>query len=222
MSALTTNNVRVILICGYRRHGKDTLFKVISGEDTTSSFDEYYLKDRQDHEAVFGPSTSKYVRVSFADLLKKDVAEVMGISLEFLEENKDRPLRQEHKHLYTFDHLNPEIKDIPTYRDVMINHSIRCKSVDMAYYPRHAFDPYLSSLDCDHNDDGTILVVTDWRFVIEYEYACKVFGTDNVSTVRVFNPNVGIPYYDVESEHQLDNHETQVICRPKRRDNSII
>ncbi len=207
MASASISSPRVILICGYRRHGKDTLYRVTSGQDTQSKFDEYYLNDCLDHEKVFGAKTSTYVRIAFADTLKEDVAEVLGVTVEFLEENKDRPLR----HAYTFDYLEPEKQDAPTYRDVLINQSARRKSGNPSYYPQKAFEKFLGVAP----EKNVVLVVTDWRFDIEYEYACGAFGEENVSTVRVFNPTIGIPYYDIESEHEMDPHETHAVVQPQ-------
>ena len=204
---MAASGVRVILVCGYRRHGKDTLYQVLSGTSTLE-FDRYYLEESsaQLFDSAFCQGSS-FTRIAFADILKQDVAKELAVSVDFLEENKDHLLREVHKNVYTFDYILPEVEGSPTYRDVLINHSARCKSKDIAYFPRRAFE-YATKLD-------TVYVVTDWRYTIEYEYACEHFGVENVFTIRVFRPGMIIPYYSIQSEHELDTHDTHAVFQPK-------
>lgn len=204
----SSSSPRIILVCGYRRHGKDTLFRVLNKEETSLSFDEYYLKG-VDRAFVFGVSKPTYIRVSFASILKQDVADILGTSVGYIEERKDNILTHLHRIIYDFDYVEPEDMHAPTYRDVLINHAARCRSADPAYYPKRTFE-CLKTLD-----DNTTVVVTDWRYNIEYAYACDLIGAENIRTVRVYNPKAGMPAYNVHSEHKLDDFITHALLQPK-------
>lgn len=203
---------RVILVCGYSRHGKDAYADWLAGY-SGYNFDEYIIEGKTRDE-IFGSRISDYKRIAFATILKEEVAELFGTTVKFIDENKDRALREDHAEKYDFTHqpvvfLGSSLHPF-TYRDVLIDLAAKHKSKDVMYFARRTFERALKDLP-----RTTTLIVTDWRYPDEREYALGLFGDDSVVTVRAVRPQGTVPLLYVQSEHMLDMFSTDVIVQPR-------
>lgn len=68
-------------IYGYKRSGKDTLIKFINKELIDVSYKEMH----GDTNLLMYPG----IRYAFADSLKKHVSDILGVTIEYIDENKD-------------------------------------------------------------------------------------------------------------------------------------
>jgi len=83
---------RIILICGYKRTGKDTLYAILSNQVTFSNRFKWRIykhpnqinrKFQSDNETIY------YERIAFADLLKHEASEIYGIPEIISDSDKD-------------------------------------------------------------------------------------------------------------------------------------
>lgn len=177
----------VILVCGYKRTGKDTLMSILAG--TTSRFHwRIYkhpsaLQKRFDHEI--------YIRTAFADALKREAGIEYGIPLEVPDSDKDSKL-----------YVHYQTGELVSARDIYIEWGSIRRSQDIDYWCKAAFNTIKS-------DDNAAYVVTDWRFSNEGNYVTRAFPS--VITVRVYRSDVPEPDANIESEHQLDYYQTDFL-----------
>lgn len=182
----------VILLSGYRRHGKDTFYRHIAGEQA-----DYVYNVSREGKLFYFP-VANYKRVAFADVLKRDCAEFLGLTLDEIEAMKDHPLPVP----YAFKCTTP-VNNPPTVRDVLIDHGAYCRALDPDYFVARVRD----QLSPDH-----VTVVTDFRYSNEYDYWIR-HGVQ-VVTARIHRKDEPVPDASIESEHQLDNFnfEIQIEC----------
>lgn len=179
----------VILLGGYRQHGKDTFFRHIAGQESKYTYDV-----RTESGDAFVFPALDYVRVGFADVLKRECGELLGMSVEEVERNKDVPLNVS----YSFKSVSPT-NDSPTVRDVLIDHAAYCRALDPHYYARRV---------CESLSDECVTIITDFRYPNEYDFL-RSTGR-RVFTARLRRADAPVPPSSVHSEHQLDDFYFQI------------
>jgi hypothetical protein len=130
-----------------------------------------------------------YKRYAFADKVKSFTAKRHGFPLEMT-------LTQEGKNTI----VKSVLGSTATVRDFLIIESARMKRErdDSAYWAAK-----VSRKISRHNEK--FVVITDWRYKVEYEHLVKAFPTAVIQRLRILRPSVQ-PMQDA-SEHELDNAE---------------
>lgn len=186
----------VYLICGFKRTGKNALADELvytrspqaNGFSGKSFLDVSWKVLRNPNKSIHGIIKTKPECVSFAGEVKREVMGALGLDSEFdLEKNKDVYL--------------VEGKPI---RQHLIDYAESKKVNDKYYWSTLAF----KNIDIKETD----VVVSDWRFMSEFEYVSKL-NTDIV-TIRVFRKDVPIPDKNINSEHELDSFKTDYVLIP--------
>lgn len=211
----------MLLVRGLTKHGKDSLLKAnhagdlrvvhsnsarggyasfVSSADTGYSwvcFNGMY-RGPSDRKIVFDAlSKHKFTKFSFARKLKLQVAERYSVSLDFIEENKDMPLLEEHIPF----RVNPEVR---TYRDDLIATAEYERSIDPEVYVRDVEGCIL------RND---FVMITDYRNPNEFTFVNDLCMKIKVPffTVEMIRP---LPYTqgeDSPSEHYIDSFIPNII-----------
>ena len=188
----------IILLSGYKRSGKDYLFKILNKE--IECYNNWYVFSNSINgkRNLINDNTKELVRLSLADKVKKEVLEIYGIPIEV----KDKEEK-------IFTHY--KTGEIISARDAWIEWSAIRKQEDQLYWVKVIIDKILPD---------KITVITDWRYEYEYQYLSSFFN--NITTVRLFNPNVNIP--TDESEVSLDNFTSDflLVCSSKYEKKVII
>ncbi|KAJ3371280.1 hypothetical protein GGF31_003459 [Allomyces arbusculus] len=120
-------------------------------------------------------------RFAFADVMKEMIAVKFNVPLEWMysQENKAK-------------HLNSVGK---TVRQLLIDYGTEERSKDPLVWVKHVI---ASIAKCTKN-----VVVTDWRMINEYSEMSRVFGANNVITVRI-NRWAECPL-TTQTENELDD-----------------
>jgi hypothetical protein len=184
----TGREMAVVLLCGYRGTGKDTLFT----EWEQGRFPWKVYRSRLSEQLGF-PIPLAPVRVAFADPLKQEVAEQYGVPIDAPKEEK----------LW-----RNEAGELVSARDLYIAWGAYRRSQDPNYWCKKGAELVMKA-------PGTA-VVTDWRFVNEGMYFDERFP--DLITVRLFRSAVPIPPEDIESEHQLDGATTDYLLVTSQED----
>lgn len=200
MSLLSPSTGTILLLCGYRRNGKDTFAGQLKGSIPA---DKYQWKTIQPPKSKFTiPANSDYQRISFAEQLKLDVLAQLGVDkifdLDSLEQYKDVPLQD-----IPLD-IPKALQNNKTLRDYLISIGEEKRAADPFHWCKAAFRNY---------DPHRDYVITDWRFPNEYKYITNFIVPGKLITVRVFRGEIAIPTYD--GEHYLDNVATDVVVVPE-------
>jgi len=126
-----------------------------------------------------------FVRVAFADELKKSVAAAHCLPLElFHTEAKDR--------------LIPNRRTTP--RQLLLSHALAERAMDPDVYARKVADVIKVAVD---HGIGRV-VISDWRYKREYDFLeHELLGTATILSCRITRPGV-TPSAD-PSEHDLDD-----------------
>lgn len=182
----TMNNA--LMICGYRRHGKDHLLKVLNGEEENNVL---FLYKDLNVKRRFLSMSGQWNRRAFADRLKEMSIEYLvdkGIcrTLEDLESHKDDKDIKIGGNLYSF-------------RDILLDQGMKVRKEDPDYFTNHVVH---SSISQDK------IALTDWRFPREYELLSQKYDT---ITIRVFRSSCPIPK-DEETEISLNQFVTDILC----------
>ena len=174
----------MLLICGYRRTGKDVLFNNLIGKGEFK-FRVYSNKSG----LVVNPDGKRF---AFADKLKEEVVLKYNIPIDIID-----------KDVIQFDNKS--------FRDLCIEHANYTKTLDPNYWCKYLTEitqvissethTSLTEITCVISSNPNC-IITDWRFICELDYVKNNF--ENFSTVRVFRSSVSIPSIDVISEHELD------------------
>lgn len=189
----------LVMVCGYRRSGKDFTCRALMRGDSLTQYWNIYRHRRVGEDRVTSHLRPQVpvVRQAFADALKREVISTLGVSLEQLEELKDQPLppvvRESFPNMRVYG-------QVPTYRDVLIEVGLQGRRKDHNYWVKMVAGNYREDL---------LNVVTDLRFPSELELSSLV-GTQAL-TVRVVNRNVAVPGPEEIVEHHLDDYATDVI-----------
>ena len=186
---------KVILLCGYRRTGKDTFFVKLSDNKQDNLFLWKIYKDPTSSRNTFD-SSLKYIRTAFADSLKQDeVPAIYGIPTFVSDLDKD---------LKQFIHY--KTGELVSARDIYIEWGTIRRASDPDYWCKAAFKR--PSLE-ETVDSSTCCVVTDWRFHNEATYMLNTYN--DVLTVRLYRSDIPEPDVTIESEHSLDNYRTDFL-----------
>jgi len=193
------NSSKIIMLCGYKRTGKDILFKKISlnKEKTKNLFSWKVYKDKNlDNEFI--KKETFYKRIAFADNLKEEASIIYGIPHNIKDSQKD---------IKKYTHLKTQ--KLISARDIYI---------EWGTY-RILDDPYYWCRSASTNIDPckTITnIFTDWRYIDEFNYLNYNFN--NISTWRLFRSDVPYPDISISSEHNLDNFKTDYLLVRKDLD----
>ena len=192
------NNLRVYLVCGFRRTGKDTLLAQFNRDPNCPiPFDNWEIRARPSQPYFLIVQPVK--QVSFAQPLKDMVIKKLGMPVDTdIEAIKDQPLSEEFRQSYSKG---------TTFRDVLIEVAKEGRLQDPDYWCKSAFAPNLSS--------PIPIMVTDWRYPNEKDFVAKLA---KVITIRVFRKEVPVP--TTESEIQLNADQTDYILTPVSSDQS--
>lgn len=180
--------MKIGLICGYRRTGKDVLFNILSGMEAPERFQWRIYKQNEHKDLV---KRNNYIRSGFADKLKQEASEQYNIPLIIPDAEKDI---KQFKHYKT--------GQLVSARDIYIEWGSYRRSQNINYWCQAAFDNITK-------DSDDICIVTDWRFKNEVQYVLDAFN--NVTTVRLYRSDVQVPDINIASEHELDNYQTDLL-----------
>lgn len=181
---------KVILICGYRRTGKDTFFTKLSSN--TNDLFHWRIYKHPNTLNLYIDHTLTYQRTAFADALKEEASIIYGIPIIIPDADKD---------IKQFIHY--QTRELVSARDIHIEWGAIRRSEDPDYWCKEAFKrAALSSND-------SCCAVTDWRFTNEAGYTLDNY--DNVLTVRLYRSDVPVPDSSIQSEHDLDNYRTDFL-----------
>jgi hypothetical protein len=186
--------MKAILICGYRRHGKDFLFKQLSTPGSEPDIlQKWQILQTPSSNKTFPIPSSKVHRLALADILKEEVHQDLareGIIINDPEQQKDQII----------------YPDGRTLRDLYIARGLQRRAEEPDYWCCRALESVVV-------DQEITLCVTDIRFPNELEYFSK--RCSDVTTVRVYRSVAPIPPSKEPSEHSLDYLLTDfVLCGP--------
>lgn len=188
------NQSCLLLCCGYRRTGKDILFRQLSlNDDSKYQYTVFKAPNNPNNFKMFCNNT-KLKRIGFADELKRDVNEIFC--------NTSDPFAFEHRKddLYVRSDNVLWGNDLRTIREYYIIHGRNQRLIDPDYWVKQV------ALKLDDNPH----MITDFRFPNEYKYFASI-DKYNVSTVRVFRSTIPIPDQNEASEHSLDTFKTDYV-----------
>ena len=177
----------VILICAYRRTGKDTFFLILTSRKNEGLFKWRIYTSRTDTNHTF--TRDLYKHTSFAKKLKLEASDVYGIPEIISDDDKDIKQFIHHK-----------TGKLVSARDIYIEWGKIRRAEDLEYWCKAAFEV---------DDDDAAFVVTDWRFENEVNYTRETFA--QVDTIRLYRSDVPEPDLSIESEHNLDHHKTDFL-----------
>lgn len=181
------SKMRVILVCGYRRTGKDTLYHKLSHPNETQLFNwQVYRPSNSSNNLNLDHSP---VRLAFADILKEEASEKYQIPLVISDADKD---------IKQFIHY--QTGEMVSARDIYIEWGAIRRKEDPNYWCKVAFESI---------DNESCVIVTDWRFENEIAYAQSKF--DDVVTIRLYRSDIDEPDITIESEHNLDTYLTDLL-----------
>jgi hypothetical protein len=181
--------MKVILICGYRRTGKDTLYQKLTSPDPLGFSWTIYQHPSRTQKVL--SKDESYVRSAFADALKLEASVEYNIPAIIPDEDKD--LKQ---------FVHPQTQELVSARDIYIEWGSIRRSQDPDYWCKAVFKSLIV-------DEETSIIVTDWRFHNECRYTIETF--ENTITCRIYRSDVPEPDAQIESEHQLDSYTTDVL-----------
>ena len=201
---------KVILICGYRRTGKDTLCAILSNNNQSTSLFKWrvYRHPSLLTKYITNKNASTYVRTAFADALKYEASQVYSIPLVISDADKDIKQFKHNEDVVRFQgnstfFTKQSCKDVlRSARDIYIEWGAFRRSQDIDYWCKAAFNNV-------PNDSTTVCVVTDWRYHNEAKYVIDTFS--DVVTVRIYRSDVPEPDADIDSEHNLDDYQTDLL-----------
>jgi hypothetical protein len=176
--------MNIILLCGYRRTGKDSFYQKLTNNDIPYVWHIYQdLNKNPDF-----PKNVEYIRTAFADALKIETSQIYGISSN--DDNKD-----------VKNIIHYKTSELVSKRDIFIEWASVRRLEDPNYWCKAAF------INLDYIDKW--IVVTDWRFTNEEIYVKEI--SSNVITCRLFRSDVAEPDKEIISEHELDNTITDFL-----------
>lgn len=200
---LEQGSVSALLICGFKKTGKDTFARQLRDRAFTCYRGWLIYGARADVEharAIFAKFVGAPL-VSFASSLRARVYRLLELPEDFdYDRLKDAPR-----------------EDGTTVRHHMIAVGSAGRACDSAFWAKETFNPIIAQCDVDGGD--RFAICTDYRFANE-ETSCVAAGID-VCTARIFRSEVPIPARESDassdSEHNLDNHPARfLIVRDSR------
>lgn len=182
---------KIILLCAYRRTGKDTLLKLISSD--IKNFDNLFHWDvyKSPSSTQNIPLHFPFQHISFAARLKDEASSHYGIPPVIPDDQKD---------IKQFTHY--KTGEIVSARDIYIEWAKIKRLEDPDYWCK------LSVTDINNSHDDYI-IITDWRYINELSFISNLYS--DILTIRLYRSDVPMPPLDVESEHNLDNYSTDLL-----------
>lgn len=201
-----------ILVCGYRRSGKDTFFRQLVGCDESVPPWNWAVYSQGSCLPRELSDSLHLKRLAFADPLKREVELAYGISPD-----EDKDVKR-----FNID------GNLFSARDLYKRYGTWRRLQDVDYWAKKTFEG-------EDLGDSTVRVVTDWRFPNEYAYVARCLmqdGRDGPLCVRLFSSQVEVPprvtsfcpppsnlndpwaltdAYEEESEHNLDGLITDLL-----------
>lgn len=175
----------IFLLSGWRTVGKDTFFNEYSkfgffeGIDFFNENNIRWYVYRKKGITKNILSLKNPQRFAFADKLKKEVSKIYNVK------NDD-------------NYKEKIIFEGKTFRDLCIFHGTKRREENIDYWCEKFLKNYKKSDE---------FIITDFRFINEYEFMKKNFG-EEVITIRLNRSSVPIPLPLTErSEHELDNFD---------------
>lgn len=172
----------IIMVCGYKKTGKDTLYRRLCGDTSGWRWEVF-------SSGSYWPLIDTPERRAFATALREEVYQWAGVPVDLPDSEKD--VKQ-----YT----HPDTREDVSARDLLITHGKYRRQQDIDYWCISAFP---SDVESD-------IVVTDWRFPNELEWCTNNLHV-NLYTARMFRADVDVPAYTIESEHALDDTLTDFL-----------
>lgn len=189
--------MEAILICGYSKTGKDTLYKQLAGISEIPFNWITYYENLPPFLSSLNIDGCK--RGAFADILKQEVNFMLNVPEDY-ESKKDM--------IY---------KDGKTLRDHYIEHAAEMRKIN----PDHWVEKLILKNSKDVVDNK-VLIITDFRYPNELERMKNEFS--KVVTIRVFNSKLTVPDASIISEHQLDDISTDflLVRTPEDFDKAVV
>jgi hypothetical protein len=185
---------QIFLFCGYRGWGKNTAANHLQKIDTSFEYDVY----ARDPTHTLHLMTSDPIELSFARVLKEEVGALLNLTWTQVDAQKERLLNPEEMTLI-------EGGPFTTVRDLLIASAAHHRADDPQFYVRYL-------LDNGCTDQSKEYIIPDWRYKNEIEFIRSLKRP--VVTVRVLRSGIQVPPPLVESEHDLDDVETDFILTP--------
>lgn len=128
----------------------------------------------------------EFQRFAFADALKRIVASLYNCPIETLHSQHGKQQICE---------TDPQTR---TYRQILIEEALRLRAIDDTMFVKECCQAIMKQ-------NAPRIVITDWRYPIEYTLMCTLFPDANVIPLHIaregMNPS---PVKDI-SEHHLDD-----------------
>jgi hypothetical protein len=147
-----------------------------------------------------------YKQFSFADSLKKIVAEKYNIPLDLLYSQEGK------KMIYNNNNYNNI-----TYRQLLIDEALKLKENDPDIFAKHCSNNIFNAA---HISNVNRIIITDWRFNNELDVLKQNFPDAKIIPVHVIRKNqTNSPIDDVSEYHLMDRKDDITIVN--NMDNSI-
>jgi hypothetical protein len=199
--------MKVHLVCGYKRSGKDTFYKSLKngiikninpGEDSGSELNPnpYFYIFSHSYNETIDLSEVFLEQASFAAMVKKEVQTYFQISFKKPEVEdmcKDN-----------LEFFDEDQKKMRTLREYYIEHAMKMRAQDSDHWVK-ATEKYIY---CHQKDSREQFMITDWRFTNERLYFEKNFSS---ITYRIFRDEADDENFFDVTEHSLDNEITDFL-----------
>jgi hypothetical protein len=130
-----------------------------------------------------------YKQFSFADSLKKKVADKYNIPLELL-------YSQEGKMMIYNNYI--------TYRQLLIDEALKLKETDSDIFAKHICNNINNTLHCNTQR----IIITDWRFNNELDVLKEYFPNARIIPVHIIRKNqYKSPIDDISEYHLMDRKD---------------
>jgi hypothetical protein len=199
--------MKVHLVCGYKRSGKDTFYKslyngtmktVNPGEElgSESNLTPYFYIFSHSHNETIDLNEILLKQASFASMVKKEVQMYFQISFKKPEVEdmcKDN-----------LEFFDEEKNKYRTLREYYIEHAMKMRERDSDHWVKET-EKYVYSQQKDSREQ---FMITDWRFPNERRYFEKNFSS---ITYRIFRDEADDENFFDLTEHSLDNEITDFL-----------
>lgn len=169
----------IILISGYKRHGKNTFSRFIMKDETLSNSIEFTIPPFSISLFQNSYPRDTFNEVSFAGYLKTLAARNLEKSVEWIEDNKDNSISQ---------------NNTCTVREYLIQLASKKRDKNNDYFAEKI-----------NIFPDKINIITDFRFPNEYVYLREKYPNSRIFTVRVIRLGENTPEIGDLSERSLDN-----------------
>lgn len=197
--------MKVHLVCGYKRSGKDTFYKSLQkgtivkvnpGENIQNSVCPYFYILSHSFDSIFDFENITLLQSSFAAMVKKEVNEYFQISFK---KPEVEDICKDNLQFYDEDH-----KKLRTLREYYIEHAMKMREKDPDHWVKEA-EKYIYTIQTDSNQE---FMITDWRFPNERIYLEKKFSS---ITYRIFRDEADDENFFDQTEHSVDNEITDFL-----------